>query len=48
MHEPSASHSLPRLGCRAGTFSPSQRQIRCTRLRFTAQPAARSKAVIGR
>ena len=31
MHDPSASQSLPRLGCLAGTFSPSRRQIRSTR-----------------
>ena len=35
------SHSLPRLGCRAGTFSPSHRQMRSTRLSLTSQPAAR-------
>ena len=29
---PSLSHSRPRLGCLAGTFSPSRRQIRSTRL----------------
>ena len=28
MHEPSASHNLPLLGCFAGTFKPSARQIR--------------------
>ena len=39
---------LPFLGCLAGTFSPSCRQIRSTRLRFTAQPASRSKAVTRR
>ena len=31
-HEPSANHSRPRLGCFVGTFSPSCRQIRSTRL----------------
>ena len=34
------SQSRPLLGCLAGTFSPSRRQIRSTRLRFTAQPAS--------
>ena len=28
MHDPSASQSLPRLGCLWGTFSPSRCQIR--------------------
>jgi hypothetical protein len=28
MHDPSASQSLPRLGCLWGTLSPSRRQIR--------------------
>ena len=28
MHDPSVSHKRPRLGCLAGTFSPSRRQIR--------------------
>lgn len=37
--EPSASQGLPRLGWHCGTFSPSRRQIRSTRLRFTAAPA---------
>src|SRR5512132_2952630 len=32
MHDPSASQSLPRLGCLWGTFSPSRCQIRSTRL----------------
>ena len=40
MHEPSASQSRPRLGCLAGTFSPSRRQIRSTRLSLTTQPAS--------
>ena len=39
MHEPSVSQSRPRLGCLCGTFSPSRRQIRSTRLSFTSQPA---------
>ena len=39
MQDPSASHSLPRLGCLWGTFSPSRRQIRSTRLSLTIQPA---------
>ena len=38
--------SRPFLGCRRGTFSPSPRQIRSTRLGLTSQPAARNKAVI--
>ena len=29
------SQSRPRLGCFCGTFSPSRRQIRSTRLKFT-------------
>lgn len=48
MHEPSFSHSRPRLGCFCGTFSPSRRQIRSTRLWFTDQPAACSSAVTRR
>ena len=36
----------PRLGCFCGTFSPSRRQIRSTRLSFTSQPARRSSAAI--
>src|SRR5439155_5265432 len=43
MHDPSFSHRRPRLGCLAGTFSPSRRQIRSTRLSLTSQPAWRSK-----
>jgi hypothetical protein len=46
--EPSVSHRRPRLGCLAGTLSPSRRQIRSTRFLFTTQPAVRSKAVIRR
>ena len=38
MHDPSASQSLPRLGCLWGTFSPSRRQIRSTRPSLTDQP----------
>jgi len=34
------------LGCFLGTFSPSRRQIRSTRLSFTSQPVSRSKAAI--
>src|SRR6476620_1157474 len=37
MHEPSASQSLPRLGCLWGTFSPSRCQIRSTRLSLIIQ-----------
>jgi hypothetical protein len=39
MHDPSLSHSRPRLGCRLGTFSPSRRQIRSTRLWLTSPPS---------
>lgn len=46
MHDPSFSHSRPRLGCLAGTFSPSRRQIRSTRLSLTSQPARRSSSAI--
>jgi hypothetical protein len=35
MHDPSPSQSLRRFGCFAGTFRPSCRQIRSTRLWFT-------------
>jgi hypothetical protein len=42
MHDPSASQSLPRLGCLWGTFSPSRCQIRSTRLSLIIQPAWRS------
>jgi hypothetical protein len=48
MQDPSASQSRSRLGCLAGTFSPSRRQIRSTRLRLTCQPARRSNAAIRR
>ena len=48
MQDPSLSHSRPRLGCFWGTFSPSRRQMRCTRLAFTCQPSVRSRAVIRR
>ena len=40
MHDPSFSHSRPRRGCFCGTFRPSRRQIRSTRLRFTVHPAS--------
>jgi len=46
--EPSASQSRLFFGCFAGALSPSSRQIRSTRLTFTAQPAVRSIAVIRR
>lgn len=39
-HDPSLSQSRPRFGCFAGTFSPSCRQIRSTRLSLTTQPAS--------
>src|SRR5215813_12988107 len=42
MQDPSASQSLPRLGCLCGTFSPSRCQIRSTRLSLIIQPACRS------
>src|SRR5262249_27836672 len=38
MHDPSASQSLPRLGCLWGTFSPSRCQIRSTHLSLIVQP----------
>src|SRR5271170_5408590 len=38
----------PRGRCFCGTFSPSRRQIRCTRSLPTSQPRSRSKAVIRR
>src|SRR5262245_64824509 len=40
MHDPSASQSLPRLGCLGGTFSLSRRQMRSTRLSVIIQPLA--------
>lgn len=40
--------SRPRFGCFCGTFSPSRRQIRSTRLALTSQPSLRSSAVIRR
>jgi hypothetical protein len=46
MHDPSFSHRRPRLGCLAGTFSPSRRQIRSTRLSLTSQPSRRSNSAI--
>lgn len=48
MQDLSASHNLLRLGWRCGTFSPSRRQIRATRLWFTAQPTSASNSVIRR
>src|SRR6476619_2543351 len=45
MHDPSASHSLLRLGCLLGTFSPSRRQMRSTRLSLIIQPAWRHLAI---
>jgi hypothetical protein len=48
MQDPSPSQSRPRFGWRLGTFNPSLRQIRSTRLRFTVQPASRSNAVTRR
>jgi hypothetical protein len=46
MPDPSFSHRRARFGCRAGTFSPSRRQIRSTRLSLTSQPARRNSSVI--
>jgi len=46
MHDPSFNQSRPFFGCFWGTFSPSRRQIRSTRLAFTVQPSDRSIAVI--
>ena len=46
MHDPSESQSRPRLGCLWGTFSPSRRQIRSTRLSLTSQPACSSNPAI--
>ena len=46
--EPSVTQSRPRLGCLAGTLSPSPRQIRSTRLWFTLHPSPRSMAVTRR
>ena len=46
--EPSVSQSRPRLGCLAGTLSPSRRQIRSTRLWFTLHPSHCSMAVTRR
>ena len=40
MYDPSFSHRRPRVGCFNGTFSPSRRQMRPTRLWFTCQPSA--------
>jgi hypothetical protein len=43
MHDPSASQSLPRLGCFWGTFSPSRRQkkvVEVEALRWMPEPAA--------
>ena len=46
--EPSVSQSRPRLGCLAGTLSPSRRQIRSTRLWFTLHPSHCSMAATRR
>jgi hypothetical protein len=48
MQDPSFSHSLARFGCLRGTFSPSCRQIRSTRLWLTSQPSALKSAVTRR
>ena len=47
-HSPRSRGRRPRFGCFCGTFNPSRRQIRSTRLRFTAHPALRSSAVTRR
>jgi hypothetical protein len=44
MQEPFASQRRSRLGCFWGTFSPSRRQTRSTRVSLTSQPALRSNA----
>ena len=46
MHEPSFSQRRSRFGWRFGTFRPSLRQLRCTRLAFTSQPAICSSPVM--
>ena len=48
VQEPSLRHRRPRFGCLAGTFSPSRRHRRSTRLSLTCQPASRSRAAIRR
>src|ERR1700684_646289 len=47
-HDPSFSHNLPRGLCFCGTFSPSRRQIRCTRSLPIEQPRSCHSAVIRR
>ena len=47
-HEPSCNHNRPRGRCFCGTFSPSRRQIRCTRSFPTGHPAFCSSAVMRR
>jgi hypothetical protein len=46
MQDPSVSHNRPRFGCFLGTFNPSRRHSRSTRLSLTCQPASRSNAAI--
>jgi hypothetical protein len=48
MQDPSLSQSRPRLGCLAGTLSPSRRQMRSTLLWLTCQPSNLRSAVIRR
>ena len=48
MHEPSASHNRPRLGCLCGTLRPSCFQIRSTLERLTDQPSCPSRPAISR
>ena len=45
MQDPSFIQSRPFFGCFIGTFSPSRRHRRSTRLSLTCQPASRSKAL---
>jgi hypothetical protein len=45
IQDPSFIHRRSRFGCRAGTLSPSLRQIRSTRFLLTPQPASRRRPV---
>jgi len=47
-HDPSLSQRRPFLSCFIGTFSPSRRQSRSTRLSFTCQPASLNRAATRR
>ena len=46
--QPQTCPQGPRFGCLPGTFSPSRRHRRSTRLSLTGQPAARSRAATRR